>query len=129
MTNTPPHRYMDNPNAKRILIACDEGNNRSVTVASQLKYWGHDCITVGLNRNRPETIALLVERWADLVLLTADDQVLPEMNGDLGVDDSFPDIEVWDLGPDNYPRPYNKVLLEKVKVIIQDHPELKPVIP
>lgn len=127
----PAGQHMDNPNARRILVVCDEGNNRSVTVAGQLKYWGHDCLCVGLNRNSAATVKSLI-MWAELVILTEAPQLARiAASTQLDFDESLlgyagTQYEVWDIGPDRYPRPYNKELLKKVKAIIQQHPELKP---
>lgn len=127
----PAKQHMNNPNAKKILIVCDEGNNRSVTIAGQLKYWGHDCICVGLNRNRDTTIAMLCE-WADLVILTEQGQV-PRLHvvagiTSLGRGKGFSvNCELWDIGPDKYPRSYNPELLRIVKQHIEKHrKELAP---
>jgi hypothetical protein len=89
----------------RLLIVCDEGLNRSGTIRGQLQYWGHDCLTIGLNRNSPETIALLAA-WADLIILTAQDQTARLTATDTPT-------QLWDVGPDNYPRPYNPKLLHR----------------
>jgi hypothetical protein len=120
---TPPHQYTDNPNAKRILIVCDEGLNRSATIRGQLQYWGHDCLTVGLNRNSFDTIRML-DDWADLTIFTAIDQ-LGYLERFSGFDSDH--YQVWDIGPDVYKRPYNPELLRIVKEHIKAHEkELKP---
>jgi hypothetical protein len=98
----------------KILVVCDEGNNRSVTVAQHLKYWGHDVLTVGLNRNSAETIDNLTE-WADRVILTAEDQVSGYLWDQKG--------QLWDLGPDVYPRPFNRELMLKVRALMDEHKE------
>lgn len=92
----------------KLLILCDEGNNRSVTLAHLLKYEGHDVITGGLNRNSHETIKLLCD-WADIVITTAVDQILPINRKSLLVD----------LGPDIYPRPFNKDLLNIARTALK----------
>lgn len=98
----------------KILVVCDEGNNRSVTVAHHLKYWAHDVLTVGLDRNTPETIRMLCD-WADRIIITHTNQEIP---GD------FPEkVQLWNLGPDTYPRPFNKDLLHKVRALMQEHRE------
>lgn len=107
----------------KILILCDEGNNRSVVLKSRLQYCGdgHDILTAGLNRNSYETIRNLIS-WADLVILTDSDQAawweeyVPNF--------FIPKMEVWNIGPDIYPRPHNKELLKIVTKLIEDHPEL-----
>lgn len=121
---TQPHLYSDNPNAKRILIVCDEGVNRSHTIKGQLQYWGHDILTVGLNRNSYATRAKLYE-WAELIIFTAKDQLesaQPVRGEDLDK------IQLWDIGPDKYPRPYNPELLSIVRKLIDEHKdELAPI--
>lgn len=120
----PPHQHADNPNAKRILIVCDEGLNRSATIRGQLQYWGHDCLTVGLNRNSVETIVMLAG-WADKIIFTSKGQRMP-FNPDF-VPNYLDKIELWGIGPDTYPRPYNPELLRIVKEHIKAHEEeLKP---
>lgn len=96
----------------KILVVCQEGNNRSVTLAHQLKYLGHDVLSAGLSTNSPETIQTLVD-WADKVIATYREQLRyfdehqPMLN-----------VELWDLGPDTYPRPFNKELLKKVQALV-----------
>lgn len=119
----PPPQHSTNPNAKKILIVCDEGLNRSATIRGQIQYWGHDCLTVGLNRNNIDTIRML-DDWADLTIFTAINQ-LDWLEQFSGFDEDH--YQLWDIGPDIYPRPYNKDLLAKVKKHIKEHEkELKP---
>lgn len=100
----------------KILVLCDMGNNRSVTLAHQLKYLGHDCLTAGVETNTPDTITMLFA-WADRVITTAPLQLGVQLFND-------PDkVELWNIGPDIYPRPFNKELLAKVKQLIREHPE------
>lgn len=103
----------------KILILCDHGNNRSVVLASRLKYIGpHDILTAGFETNEDETIVML-ERWADLIIVVEegmDTKVTHPYN--------FQKTQVWNIGPDRYPRPHNKELLAIVTQLIADHPEL-----
>lgn len=92
----------------KILVLCDEGNNRSVTIAHQLKYWGHDVIAAGVKRNTPETIALLTD-WADRVIITE----LGQLEG--------AKVQAWETGPDVFPRPFNRELLSIVKALMEKH--------
>ena len=104
----------------KILIACDQGNNRSVTIAGLIKYWGHDVLTCGVSTNSQETLQMLCA-WADRVITTEAGQVdkLPEH--------AAPKHQLWDIGPDCYPRPYNPELFKKVKGLIDQHKaEYKP---
>lgn len=96
----------------KILVVCDEGNNRSVTLAHQLKYLDHDVLTAGLKRNSPETIDLLCS-WADKIIRTSADQDTPY--------DYLDKTYLWQIGPDVYPRPFNKQLLKIVRKLIEEH--------
>lgn len=105
----------------KILVVCDQGNNRSVTLAGQLKYLGNDVLTVGTKTNSEGTLFMLGE-WADRIIVVSAEVELdfhpyPSVEG-------LEKIEVWDLGPDVYPRPYNTELLVKVKQLIKDHPQI-----
>jgi hypothetical protein len=96
----------------KILVLCDHGNNRSVTIAGQLKYMGHDVLTAGLITNTPETLGMLQD-WADKIIVTEQSQ--------LGVIIESGKVSLWDIGPDVYPRPFNKLLLNKVRKLIEAH--------
>lgn len=99
----------------KILVLCDQGNNRSVTIAHQLKYWGHDILTAGLETNGVITIMMLAE-WADRIIFTDKHQQLPAHI--IGYEHI---TQLWDVGPDVYPRPLNKDLLRKVKQLMEEH--------
>lgn len=101
----------------KILVLCHEGNNRSVTIAHHLKYWGHDVLTAGIKTNTPETLKLL-SNWADRIILTEDEQQY-ELANDVSFD--FKKLQLWDVGPDTYPRPFNRDLLDKVRYLMQEH--------
>lgn len=97
----------------KILVLCDEGVNRSVTIASQLKYWGHDVLSAGMKRNTAETIGIL-SNWADRIITTEEGQL------------EGPKVQLWNIGPDHYPRPFNKELLAIVRDLMEEHkPEYK----
>lgn len=106
----------------KILVCCDQGNNRSVTIAHHLKYWNHDVLTAGLLTNSSHTIAML-GAWADRIILT--DQIqLDALPKPMTFADKF---QLWDVGPDIYPRPFNKDLLTKVRKLMTEHEaEYKP---
>lgn len=106
----------------KVLVICDQGNNRSVTIAGQLKYWGHDVIPVGLQTNSVETLHMLAA-WADRIIFTERGQVMP-VGDSMGLDEmseAMAKMQLWDVGPDTYPRPLNKELLAKVKRLMQEH--------
>jgi len=111
----------------KILVLCDEGNNRSVTLAHQLKYLGHDVLTAGLKRNDSHTIRLLAD-WSDKIILTDAPQVrrlqLIATTTELGSTGFGRTVEVWDIGPDVYPRPFNPHLLKICRQLIEEHPEV-----
>lgn len=90
----------------RILCVCDEGNSRSPTLASLLRYRGHDTLAVGASQASDETRAMLAD-WCDLAILTAPNQRyrFPSLDDDR--------ITVWPID-DAYPRPFNKELREIV---------------
>ena len=87
----------------KILCLCEQGINRSVTLASMLKH-SHETLSAGILTNSQETLNQLI-LWADKVILTDTVQVSltagwipPEK------------IELFNVGPDKYPRPYNNHL-------------------
>ena len=92
----------------KILVLCDEGNNRSVMIAHLLKYWGHDILAAGVKRNSPATLDMLVE-WADRIITTEEGQLEGEK------------VQLWNIGPDHYPRPFNRYLLRIVQDMMQEH--------
>ena len=93
----------------RILCVCDHGSNRSVHVADQLRFRGHETIPVGVQHLSPETVAMLVD-WADRIILTGAaqrDHFAAKVDG----------VELWPL-PEN-PRPYNPDTLRLVRAHIE----------
>lgn len=94
----------------KILCVCDQGVNRSVTLAHQLKYLGHDTLTAGLSTNEPATLLMLFG-WADRII-TTDGQVIPPEHHDK--------VLCWDVGADRYPRPFNPQLLARVRSLVAD---------
>jgi predicted protein tyrosine phosphatase len=99
----------------KILVLCDQGNNRSVTIAHHLKYWGHDILSAGISTNTQKTLDGLVE-WADRVITTEKGQEL-KWHG-TQYEDKF---QLWNVGPDTYPRPFNRELLGKVRALMENH--------
>jgi hypothetical protein len=93
----------------RILCVCDHGSSRSVHIADQLRYRGHEAIPVGTATTSDETRTLLAG-WADVVIFT-----------DPAQQDLFPnvaDARLWTL-PDAFPRPYNAALLHHVRALVE----------
>lgn len=105
----------------KILIVCDQGVNRSVVLGSRLRYCGdgHDVLTAGLATNDPATLEMLI-LWADKIILT-DKSQYDDVRGWFK---KLRKVELWNIGPDKYPRPHNKELLAIVTQLIKDHPEL-----
>lgn len=88
----------------RILCVCDEGNSRSPTIASLLRYRGHDTLAVGVRTAQPETLRMLTA-WADKIIVT-DEAQAPHLSGrTLG----SLDVDLWPIA-DTYPRPFNPEL-------------------
>jgi galactitol-specific phosphotransferase system IIB component len=101
----------------KVLVVCDEGVNRSVTLASQIKYIGHDVLTMGTNRNAQDT-KIMLYKWANKIIITQSNQAPYFYNLD-----KDKKVILWDIGPDIYPRPYNKKLLKIVQALVQQHKE------
>lgn len=82
-----------------------------------------------------ETLDSLTCYWAELIIFTEKSQV-DILGQQLGLDidkrylvadDLIIPYQVWDIGPDNYPRPYNTELLTIIKGFVKEHEqELKP---
>src|SRR4051812_17963854 len=98
----------------KILVVCHQGNNRSVTIAHQLKYMGHDVLSVGTETNSKDTLRMLTA-WADKIIMTEPGQKVP-INSD-----EVAKVELWNIGEDKYPRPFNKQLLAIVKRLIAEN--------
>ena len=91
----------------RILCVCDHGVNRSVHVADQLRFRGHETIPVGAKHLSDETRQLLSD-WADMAIFTGH-----------GQQELFPPVasETW-LLPE-HPRPYAPATLQLVRGYIE----------
>ena len=99
----------------KILCICDQGNNRSVTFAHLLKYWGNDTLSAGLSTTTLDTMKMLCE-WADKIVVTASRQ-----SKDFCFTGFRSKIVLCDVGPDTYPRPFNRELLVKAKQQLELH--------
>ena len=53
----------------RILCVCDHGSNRSVHIADQLRYRGHETIPVGAHETSDDTRVMLAD-WCELAIFT-----------------------------------------------------------
>lgn len=103
-----------------VLVVCEWGINRSVTIAGQLKFWGHDVLTAGTKAQTPQTMDML-SSWADRII-AVDKETMAE------IPPAWKDkAQLWDVGMDIYPRPYNPDLLRKVRGLMSIHrDEYKP---
>lgn len=98
----------------KILTVCDQGNNRSVQFAHLLKYWKHDTIPAGLMTNSKETLEMLY-KWADIIILTEDKQIT-----DIPIE-YRQKVKLFDVGEDNYPRPFNIDLNRRAREILENN--------
>lgn len=94
----------------KILTVCDQGNNRSVQFSHLLKYWNHDVIPIGIATTSEETLLMLFD-WADVIILTDSEQKIPQEYQDK--------VKLFDVGEDNYPRPFNPELYKKAKELLE----------
>lgn len=95
----------------KILCVCDQGNSRSPTIASVLRYSGHETLAVGADTAKYATLLMLAD-WCDKAIFTHPDQqaAFPTVGPDRAI--------VWDI-PDAFPRPFNPELLRLVRHLIQ----------
>lgn len=98
----------------KILCVCGKGINRSVHIASLLKWHKHDTIAIGLENTTQDTLKMLFD-WADAIILTDAMQVYQMPNG------YKEKVKLWNVGPDNYPRPYNKHLMAIIGKMIEQN--------
>lgn len=105
----------------KILCLCNEGNNRSVTLAHLLRYWNNDVLSAWIDKNPIDTMTMLID-WADLVILTDMDQVY-KYNGDLTEEELKEKSCLCNIWPDIYKRPFNPELLAIVKEWLQENKE------
>lgn len=95
----------------KILTVCDHGNNRSVTLAHLLKYWDNDVIAIGVNSSE-RTLEMLYD-WADYIITTDFTQVIP--------DKYQYKTKMFYVGPDVFPRPMNRELMNIFKGYLKDN--------
>lgn len=100
---------------KHILCLCAHGNNRSVTMAYLLKYVSNfETLTAGLEYHTPETLKMLYE-WADVITVPEEKllNLIPE--------EYQSKIKFYNIGKDIYPRPFNKLLLDKARHLMEEN--------
>lgn len=99
---------------KHILCLCEHGNNRSVTMAWLLKYVENfETLTAGLAYHTPATLKMLYD-WAD-VITVPEEKLLA-----LVPEEYKHKIKFYNIGPDIYPRPFNKALLKKARDMMNE---------
>ncbi len=100
----------------KILCICEHGNNRSCNLATHLKYeYYAETIATGTRRVSNKTMKMLCE-WADHIIV-----IQPELVNDT-IRKYKGKLQIWDLGPDIYPRPYNTVLDAKCRELVEMRP-------
>ena len=103
----------------KILVVCNYGINRSYTIASQMKFWGHDVVNVGVSVNSSATVQML-SQWADRIITTE------ERHKAFVPPPYWDKVQLWDI-EDKYPGSYNPALLKRVREFMQQHrKEYKP---
>lgn len=74
-----------------------------------------DVLTVGLETNDPRTCEMLFE-WADVI-------TVPEMDLLRFIPKKYkPKVKLYDVGPDLYPRPFNRDLYYRIKTLLDADP-------
>lgn len=98
----------------KILVVCDQGNNRSVNFAHRLRYWKHEVIPVGINVLSFETLSMMY-KWADKIIIVHGMQwrKIPE--------EFKAKTVLFDVGADQYPRPFNPQLDQKVRDYLEQN--------
>jgi len=101
----------------KILCVCSAGINRSGAMAYILKRNGHDALTIGADRNSPETIEML-SKWSDAIVVMQPRFVaaIPEAYRNK--------IRICDVGLDTYGSPTHHVLIDRVKTYVEKWGEL-----
>ena len=100
----------------KILTVCEQGNNRSVTFATLLRYkYKCDTIPMGFDTMSAESQVMLYN-WADVIIITDKNLVecLPK--------EYKQKMKLWDVGPDHYIRPFNRNLHQLASKIIEENP-------
>lgn len=96
----------------KIVTVCEQGNNRSLHAAYLMRYKRkvdgggfNDVIPIGIKTSSPELQRNLF-KWADWIILT------DARFKSLISEEFYGKLKVWDVGPDRWPRPFNKELLQ-----------------
>lgn len=97
----------------KILCVCSAGINRSGGMAYILKKNGQDALTVGADRNTPETINML-SQWADRI-------VVMEPKFKSYIPEPFrKKVRICDVGEDIYGSPTHHWLIKKVEKFVAE---------
>ncbi len=100
----------------RILCICEHGNNRSTNLATRLRYeYYAETIPIGTKRVSNKTMRMLCE-WADYIIVVEARLVTDVLS------EYKEKLQVWEIGPDTYPRPYNAELDAIVRKLVQANP-------
>jgi hypothetical protein len=71
-----------------------------------------ETLTAGVEYHTPETLKMLYE-WADVI-------TVPEEKLLVFIPEEYKNkIKFYDIGPDQYPRPFNKDLLSKARALME----------
>ena len=100
----------------KILCICEHGNNRSCNLATHLKYeYYAETIATGTRRVSNKTMRMLCE-WADYIIVVESKLITDTIS------EYRSKLQVWNLGPDTYPRPYNTELDAKCRELVKMRP-------
>lgn len=98
----------------KVLTVCDKGINRSVVLASLLK-WDYDTISMGTITTEKDTAKMLFE-WAEVIIVVTEGLklLIPKEYKDK--------VKVYDVGEDRFPRPFNLELVDYFKRYLEKDP-------
>lgn len=91
----------------KVLCVCQEGNSRSVVLASILKNeLAYDALAMGIRKTSEPTKEMLYE-WADMIVLV-DKTFVPEIPTKY-----LNKLAVWDVGQDRYFQGFSQDLIDQ----------------
>lgn len=106
----------------KILVLCEHGNVRSVSVAYLFKtLFKADCIAYGAKSGNEQTMLYLSE-WADKIVL-ADSTILGYLPSEVLKFEPHKLI-TFQLGEDIWHKPFHQGLMHKIYKSLAKHPEL-----
>lgn len=102
---------------KKILVLCQGGQVRSVTIAGILKYdFGFDALAGSLEKNTPETLTMLCE-WADQIIVV-EDKLLEQMK--IEYTKHMHKTRLFPLGPDVWRMSRHPELIDRIYALKLD---------